>query len=81
MAVAIIIRRGWIGITLDSQFWSDWITLVMRIPDGGFLSVHEPESQTADSVDGRAVVAGGCENPHLVEEVYHLLCSLAVTVP
>ena len=81
MAGAFIIRRGWIGITLDSQLWSDWIALVMRIPDGGILSVHEPERQTVDGVDGGAVVGDGCENPHLIEEVYHLLCRLAVTVP
>ena len=53
----------------------------MRIPDGGILPVHEPECQTVDSVDGRAVVGDGCENPNLIEEVYHLLCCLAVTVP
>ena len=53
----------------------------MWIPDGRILPVHEPESQTVDGVDGRAVVGYGCENPHLIEEVYHLLCGLAVTVP
>ena len=53
----------------------------MRIPDGGIQPVHEPECQAVDSVDGCAVVAGGCENPHLIEEVYHLLCGFAVTMP
>ena len=81
MAVAITISRHWIGITLDSQLGSDWITVIMGIPDGSIPPVHEPECQTVDGVDGRAVIGYGCENPHLVEEVNHLLYSLAVTVP
>src|SRR5574344_871265 len=76
MAVAITISKHWIGITLDSQIWSDWITLIMWILDGSILSVHEPERQTVDGVNGRAVIGNGCENPHLVEEVNHFLCSL-----
>ena len=53
----------------------------MRIPDGNILSVHEPERQTVDGMNGRAVIGDRCENPHLIEEVNHLLCRLAVTVP
>ena len=81
MAIAIIISRYWIGITLVSQISSDRIALIIRILDGSILPVHEPERQTVDGVDGRAVIGNGRKNPHLVEEADYLLCCLAVTVP
>lgn len=61
MAIAIIISRHWIGITLDSQIPSYWIALIMRILDGSILSVHKPERQTMDCVDSRAVIGNRCD--------------------
>ena len=53
----------------------------MWILYGNITLVYEPERQTVDGVDGRTIIGDGCENPHLIEEVNHLLCSLSVTVP
>jgi hypothetical protein len=61
MAIAIIISRHWIGITLDSQIPSYWIALIMRILDGSILPVHEPERQTMDCVDSRALIGNRCD--------------------
>lgn len=81
MAIAFITSRHWIGIIMDSRILNDWIALIIRILDGSILPFHEPEGQTMNGVDSRTVIGYGCENPHLIEEVNHLLCSLAVTVP
>ena len=69
MAIAIIISRHWIGITLDSLIPSYWIALIMRILDGSILPVHEPERQTMDCVDSRTVIGNRCENTHLIPKL------------
>ncbi len=61
---------------MDSRILNDWIALIIRILDGSILPVHEPERQTMNGVDGRAVIGNRCENPHLVEEVDYFLCRL-----
>ena len=61
MDVAIIIRICRVGITLVSQFESDCIPMIIRILDGSIPPVHEPERQTMNGVDRRAVIGNRCD--------------------